>query len=233
MQSDDILNFKQNMSELEELILQAKKVPLSAMCMVDKDRMSRILEALTKEMPTVFTQCQGVVDNQMSILKEASDRAEQTKQTATARANQLLNDAQAQAQKTVAAANQQAQDTVNKAGQQANAMLQEAQERAQNMVQDAERRAAQLVSQQEITARANMEAEELLLLKLRDTSQQEAVRAAVEARLETQKTSFDGYGLEQYDLLTNHSILDIRGNYVLFVVHKDAAAVQQAFRGAL
>ena len=161
MQSDDILNFKQNMSELEELILQAKKVPLSAMCMVDKDRMSRILEALTKEMPTVFTQCQGVVDNQMSILKEASDRAEQTKQTATARANQLLNDAQAQAQKTVAAANQQAQDTVNKAGQQANAMLQEAQERAQNMVQDAERRAAQLVSQQEITARANMEAEEL------------------------------------------------------------------------
>ena len=63
----------------------------------------------------------------------------------------------------------------------------------------------------------NMEAEELLLLKLRDTSQQEAVRAAVEARLETQKTSFDGYGLEQYDLLTNHSILDIRGNYVLFI----------------
>ena len=59
------------------------------------------------------------------------------------------------------------------------------------------------------------------------------VRAAVEARLETQKTSFDGYGLEQYDLLTNHSILDIRGNYVLFIVHKDAAAVQQAFRGAL
>lgn len=79
----------------------------------------------------------------------------------------------------------------------------------------------------------NMEAEELLLLKLRDTSQQEAVRAAVEARLETQKTSFDGYGLEQYDLLTNHSILDIRGNYVLFIVHTDAAAVQQAFRGAL
>ena len=73
----------------------------------------------------------------------------------------------------------------------------------------------------------------VLLLKLRDTSQQEAVRAAVEARLETQKTSFDGYGLEQYDLLTNHSILDIRGNYVLFIVHKDAAAVQQAFRGAL
>ena len=56
----------------------------------------------------------------------------------------------------------------------------------------------------------NMEAEELLLLKLRDTSQQEAVRAAVEARLETQKTSFDGYGLEQYDLLTTFCSSSIR-----------------------
>ena len=44
-------------------------------------------------------------------------------------------------------------------------------------------------------------------------------------------SDFDGCLL--YYLLTNHSILDIRGNYVLFVVHKDAAAVQQAFRGAL
>ena len=161
MQSDDISIFKQNMSALEQLILQAKRVPLSAMCMVDKDKMSHLLEALTKGMPTVFVECQGVIANQKSIVDEAEARAGQIKQTATNQASKLLNDAQAQAQKTVAAANQQAQETVNKAGQQANAMLQEAQERAQNMVQDAERRAAQLVSQQEITARANMEAEEL------------------------------------------------------------------------
>ena len=157
MQSDDISIFKQNMSALEQLILQAKRVPLSAMCMVDKDKMSHLLEALTKGMPTVFVECQGVIANQKSIVDEAEARAGQIKQTATNQASKLLNDAQAQAQKTVAAANQQAQETVNKAGQQANAMLQEAQERAQNMVQDAERRAAQLVSQQEITARANME----------------------------------------------------------------------------
>ena len=161
MQSDDISIFKQNMSALEQLILQAKRVPLSAMCMVDKDKMSHLLEALTKGMPTVFVECQGVIANQKSIVDEAEARAGQIKQAATNQASKLLNDAQAQAQKTVAAANQQAQETVNKAGQQANAMLQEAQERSQNMVQDAERRAAQLVSQQEITARANMEAEEL------------------------------------------------------------------------
>ena len=79
----------------------------------------------------------------------------------------------------------------------------------------------------------NMMAEELLIVKLADVSQQDAVRAAVEARLETQKTTFDGYGVEQYDLLTNYSVLEIRGNYVLFVVNADYADALEAFTGAL
>lgn len=79
----------------------------------------------------------------------------------------------------------------------------------------------------------NMGAEEVLVIKLKDPSQADAVRAAVEKRLDTQKTSFDGYGIEQYDLLSNHSILDIRGNYLLFVVHIKAEQAQEAFRKAL
>ena len=79
----------------------------------------------------------------------------------------------------------------------------------------------------------NMMAEEVLILKLSDTSQQQTVRAAIEARVETQKTTFDGYGVEQYALLTENCIIDIRGNYVLFVVNADCAAAQKAFAGAL
>ena len=79
----------------------------------------------------------------------------------------------------------------------------------------------------------NMGAQEVLVVKLRDPAQADAVRAAVEKRLDTQKTSFDGYGVEQYDLLTNHSILEVQGNYVLFVVHKDADKALEAFRKAL
>ena len=79
----------------------------------------------------------------------------------------------------------------------------------------------------------NMVAEELLIIKLADTAQQEAVRGAIEARLETQKASFDGYGIEQYDMLTNNAVVEIRGNYVLFVVNANAAAAQKAFLGAL
>ena len=79
----------------------------------------------------------------------------------------------------------------------------------------------------------NMMAEELLILKLSDTAQQQSVRAAIEARVETQKTTFDGYGVEQYALLTDNCIIDIRGNFVLFVVNADCDAAQKAFAGAL
>lgn len=79
----------------------------------------------------------------------------------------------------------------------------------------------------------NMMAEELLVIKLRDVGQQEAVRAAVEARIETQKNTFEGYGVEQFEMLSNNAVVEIRGNYVLFVVNADSAAALDAFLDAL
>lgn len=79
----------------------------------------------------------------------------------------------------------------------------------------------------------NMVAEELLIVKLTDTAQQEEVSAAIAARLETQKTTFDGYGVEQYDMLTNHAVVEVRGNWVFFAVNANAEAALQAFLDAL
>lgn len=78
----------------------------------------------------------------------------------------------------------------------------------------------------------NMGARELLLVKLSDLSQQKAVTAAITTRRQTQMNSFEGYGIEQYDLL-EHSVLEVQGNYILFVVHEKADAVRQAFLKAL
>lgn len=78
----------------------------------------------------------------------------------------------------------------------------------------------------------NMGAEELLLVKLSDVAQQETVEAAIQSRLTAQKTSFDGYGIEQMELL-EHCVIEVRGNYVLFIVHAEADAVRQAFADAL
>ena len=59
------------------------------------------------------------------------------------------------------------------------------------------------------------------------------MKAAIEARLETQKKSFDGYGVEQYALLTESSTVDVQGNYILFVVNSDHQAADAAFKQAL
>lgn len=79
----------------------------------------------------------------------------------------------------------------------------------------------------------NMMAEELLIVKLSDMGQQEAVRAAVEARIATQKTTFEGYGVEQFEMLSNNAVVEVRGNYILFVVNANSAAAQKAFLGAI
>lgn len=78
----------------------------------------------------------------------------------------------------------------------------------------------------------NMNAEELLIVKLKDSSQAESVTQAINNRLETQKSSFEGYGIEQFDMLKNH-ILDVQGNFILYIVHPDADKADQAFRNSL
>ena len=78
----------------------------------------------------------------------------------------------------------------------------------------------------------NMGAEELLVIKLRDTTQQEAVTAAIDARMASQMSNFDGYGVGQYEMLEKR-ITEVRGNYILLVVASDPTPVQQAFLKAL
>lgn len=78
----------------------------------------------------------------------------------------------------------------------------------------------------------NMGAEELLLVKLSDVSQQEMVEAAIGKRLENQKNSFEGYGIEQFAMLES-SVTSVEGNYILYVVAKDPAPVVKAFKETL
>ena len=74
----------------------------------------------------------------------------------------------------------------------------------------------------------SMGAEELLVIRLRSTDQQEAVAAAVSARREGQMSVFEGYAVEPYEMLEK-SVTEIRGNYVLFVSAADPGPVKEAF----
>ena len=79
----------------------------------------------------------------------------------------------------------------------------------------------------------NMDAEELLIVKLSDVSQQSELISAAEKRIDTQKKTFDGYGVEQFALLTDNSVIQASGNYFLLVVSKTSDKAKSAFLGAL
>lgn len=73
---------------------------------------------------------------------------------------------------------------------------------------------------------------ELLIVRLTDVSQAESVEKAAQARLDTQKESFEGYGAAQTKLIRS-AVLESRGDYVLLAVTKKADAVQGAYRKSL
>lgn len=79
----------------------------------------------------------------------------------------------------------------------------------------------------------NMGAEEVLIVKLSDPAQGALVEEAAQQRLQTQRNTFEGYGVEQFDLLTNHYVLQVQGNFALFAVGAFSGDALAAFRNAL
>ena len=78
----------------------------------------------------------------------------------------------------------------------------------------------------------NMAAEEVLLIKLKSDDQQDAVRAAIEARRDSQMRTFDGYGFEQYEK-KEKSVIEVHGNYILYISSNDPKATVSVFNDAL
>lgn len=78
----------------------------------------------------------------------------------------------------------------------------------------------------------NMDAEELLLIKCKDTSQVESVKNAILERQKTKETTFEGYAPEQYDLCQNY-ILGEQGTYLFLVISPDAEELYKVFKESL
>jgi len=79
---------------------------------------------------------------------------------------------------------------------------------------------------------SNMDAEELLIVKVSDPEQMDALVQAVKDRLETQTNIYEGYAPAQYDLCL-HAVTCEEGNFLLFVVHENADQIEAAFKKAL
>ena len=78
----------------------------------------------------------------------------------------------------------------------------------------------------------NMDAEEMLIIRLADPAQAEEVVNAIRERNLSQCNVYEGYAPEQFALCEN-AVIDVQGNYILYVVHGDADRIDAAFKEAL
>jgi len=77
-----------------------------------------------------------------------------------------------------------------------------------------------------------MSVEELLIVEAKDKDDVSAIRADVEARLQSQKKSFESYGTNQMSLL-NRAVVYTRGKYIFFAVSKQAGTWEHKFKELL
>ena len=66
---------------------------------------------------------------------------------------------------------------------------------------------------------------------IKDTSQKESVEEAIQKRIEYQKSCFEGYGVDQMELINNAMTITY-GHYMLFIVSKDSSLAREAFADA-
>lgn len=70
--------------------------------------------------------------------------------------------------------------------------------------------------------------DEITLIRQSDAIKRKHLYEQVLAHIETQKKSFEGYGVEQTKLLKNAKVIE-KGKYVICIVSKDADAILNEF----
>ncbi|WP_392486082.1 DUF4358 domain-containing protein [Haloimpatiens sp. FM7315] len=68
--------------------------------------------------------------------------------------------------------------------------------------------------------KTNMQANELLIMKVKNQDDIEYLKELVNARIEKQSSSFKNYAPDEYQILENH-IFKIRGKYAILVISKN------------
>ncbi|TQR46472.1 DUF4358 domain-containing protein [Paenibacillus popilliae] len=82
------------------------------------------------------------------------------------------------------------------------------------------------------TASSNVKADEIVVLKVKDESLIDSVKASIAQRIDAQAVKFKDYRPDEYALLEKH-VLKVKSHYVLFVVSADAEQIKKAFDSAL
>lgn len=78
----------------------------------------------------------------------------------------------------------------------------------------------------------SISAEEVLLVRVADSSQVQEVTAAIEKRISSRKNDFEGYAPEEVKLLDD-AVQSVRGNYIFFAAAPKAGEYLSVFSDSL
>jgi len=78
------------------------------------------------------------------------------------------------------------------------------------------------------TASSNIKADELLVIKVKDTKDIEDIKSRISDRIEKQSQSFKDYLPDEYSLIEKHVLKD-SGEFILFDISKDSDKVEDSF----
>ena len=76
--------------------------------------------------------------------------------------------------------------------------------------------------------KSNIEANEIGIFKVKDSTEIDNIKEKIEKRIEEQADNFKDYLPEEYYLIEN-SLLKIKGNYVLFAISEDVEQIEKIF----
>jgi cell division septum initiation protein DivIVA len=97
------------LSELIELVETARALPMSASCVVPRERVLDLLDELREVLPPEMDQARTLIARRDQVLKDALEQAAETRERAVAEADTILADAGHRAEATVVDAQQQSQ----------------------------------------------------------------------------------------------------------------------------
>lgn len=165
------LNLYDMLDDLERLISEGKKVPLTNQYVINRDNVVDMIQRIRDSLPEAVVQADQVLAQEAQIIAEANSHFGNIIAEAESKARALSLDSKQRAEKTVNDANDEADHTVA-----------DAQQQAGQMIADAKKRAEEMVAKSAIMAEADREATRLLT-----EADREASRITQESRAQSQR----------------------------------------------
>lgn len=77
--------------------------------------------------------------------------------------------------------------------------------------------------------KSNMDADEILILKVKDEKNIPAIKKEIQKRIDKQGDSFKNYKPENYEIIKN-SVLEDEGKYLILIISKNASNINEAIK---